>query len=329
MPSARADVDRQGRAADDRPRAARALRLPAARAPRRGRRRDAARGPVRPPAAARRRRRARRAQRAAAERGWPSRSRRSAAGVAPELVELGLWVAREYCSTPARGLDLVLPPGTARRAGRPGANRALATATPAAADALCGEAAARPRPAARRSSCSARPASRSAPASSRAAGVGRDALRRLERRGLVELGERGCAAARARPRSAPPAGGARARPGAAGGRSGSSPALDGGRGRAAAARGHRLGQDRGLSRRRGGGARPRARGDRAGPGDRDDAAGGVALSARASATASRFCTRACRRASAATSGTGCADGEARICVGPRSAIFAPIERPRA
>jgi primosomal protein N' (replication factor Y) len=34
------------------------------------------------------------------------------AGAPPELVRLGLWVAREYCSTPARGLQLVLPPGT-------------------------------------------------------------------------------------------------------------------------------------------------------------------------------------------------------------------------
>ncbi len=33
------------------------------------------------------------------------------AGVRPELVELGLAVAREYASTPARGLQLVLPPG--------------------------------------------------------------------------------------------------------------------------------------------------------------------------------------------------------------------------
>src|SRR3954453_1542490 len=34
------------------------------------------------------------------------------ADVPPELVRLGLWVAGEYCSTPARGLALVLPPGT-------------------------------------------------------------------------------------------------------------------------------------------------------------------------------------------------------------------------
>jgi primosomal protein N' (replication factor Y) len=33
------------------------------------------------------------------------------AGVSPELVELGRWVGEEYCSTPSRGLGLVLPPG--------------------------------------------------------------------------------------------------------------------------------------------------------------------------------------------------------------------------
>jgi primosomal protein N' (replication factor Y) len=34
------------------------------------------------------------------------------AGAPADLVRLGLWVAREYCSTPSRGLALVLPPGT-------------------------------------------------------------------------------------------------------------------------------------------------------------------------------------------------------------------------
>jgi primosomal protein N' (replication factor Y) len=34
------------------------------------------------------------------------------AGAPAELVRLGLWVAHEYCSTPSRGLQLVLPPGT-------------------------------------------------------------------------------------------------------------------------------------------------------------------------------------------------------------------------
>ncbi len=34
------------------------------------------------------------------------------AGVPPDLVRLGLWLGREYCSTPSRGLALVLAPGT-------------------------------------------------------------------------------------------------------------------------------------------------------------------------------------------------------------------------
>ena len=51
------------------------------------------------------------------------------ADVPAELVELGLWVAREYVSTPARGLALVLPPGTGMGAGRPTApRRSLAVA---------------------------------------------------------------------------------------------------------------------------------------------------------------------------------------------------------
>ena len=41
------------------------------------------------------------------------------ADVPQSLVTLGLWVAREYVSTPARGLALVLPPGTGTGAGRP------------------------------------------------------------------------------------------------------------------------------------------------------------------------------------------------------------------
>ena len=37
-----------------------------------------------------------------------------AAGATPELVRLGIWVASAYCSTPARGLELVLPPSVSR-----------------------------------------------------------------------------------------------------------------------------------------------------------------------------------------------------------------------
>ena len=48
------------------------------------------------------------------------------ADVPPELVNLGLWVAREYVSTPARGLALVLPPGHGHRERAP--DRAAAVA---------------------------------------------------------------------------------------------------------------------------------------------------------------------------------------------------------
>jgi primosomal protein N' (replication factor Y) len=48
------------------------------------------------------------------------------ADVPSGLVELGLWTASEYCSTPARGLALVLPPGTGTGRGRPlGRRRSL------------------------------------------------------------------------------------------------------------------------------------------------------------------------------------------------------------
>lgn len=40
------------------------------------------------------------------------------ADVPAEMVRLGLWVAQEYVSTPARGLALVLPPGTGTGSGR-------------------------------------------------------------------------------------------------------------------------------------------------------------------------------------------------------------------
>src|SRR5881392_3612803 len=54
------------------------------------------------------------------------------AGATPEMVRLGLWVAHEYCSTPARGLELVLPPGTGRSGAGPGARTELmAKLTPA------------------------------------------------------------------------------------------------------------------------------------------------------------------------------------------------------
>jgi primosomal protein N' (replication factor Y) (superfamily II helicase) len=39
-----------------------------------------------------------------------------APGVNPDVVELAAWIAEQYCSTPARALGLVLPPGRGRRA---------------------------------------------------------------------------------------------------------------------------------------------------------------------------------------------------------------------
>jgi primosomal protein N' (replication factor Y) len=111
------------------------------------------------------------------------------AGAPPELVELGLWLGREYCSTPARGLELVLPPGTASSRGHPRARtetvvEATAQATRPAASTGLG-----PR---QRRALELLRATPDAVAASKLAGhgIGRDALRRLERRGLVRLRER-------------------------------------------------------------------------------------------------------------------------------------------
>ena len=123
------------------------------------------------------------------------------AGVARELVELGLWVAREYCSTPARGLELVLPPGTTAVRGQTRARTEIvATATDPAAAALADSGGLG---VVQRRALELLIASRGRELGAGEladAGVGRDALRRLERRGLVQLGERQVVR---RPRSAP------------------------------------------------------------------------------------------------------------------------------
>ena len=83
------------------------------------------------------------------------------AGVPPDLVELGLWVAEAYCSTPARGLALVLPPGTGTAShATPGAStRELleATLTPAGREALTASGRTRLGPRAARRTQPARP----------------------------------------------------------------------------------------------------------------------------------------------------------------------------
>ena len=88
--------------------------------------------------------------------------------IAPELVRLALWMAAEYCSTPARALSLVLPPR-----GRP-RTELWAARTPAPLDGA-------------RLSERQRALLASLP---RAAGRDLAALRRLEARGLVAIAPR-------------------------------------------------------------------------------------------------------------------------------------------
>ena len=104
-------------------------------------------------------------------------------GVPPELVQLGLWTAEEYVSTPARGLSLVLPPGTGTGARqRTRTRRALrAELTPqglAALEETSGERlGTKQRDALERLRATPLPA----------AAIGHGTLRRLEARGLVAL----------------------------------------------------------------------------------------------------------------------------------------------
>ena len=107
------------------------------------------------------------------------------ANVPESLVELGLWVAREYVSTPARGLALVLPPGTGTGAARPLVPRrslraALSDAGRAPAEPSLGP---RQRAVLRVLADGPGPAVEVA----RSAGAGHATLRSLERRGLICL----------------------------------------------------------------------------------------------------------------------------------------------
>src|SRR3954471_14742662 len=108
-------------------------------------------------------------------------------GVPAELVRLGLWVAEEYCSTPARGLALVLPPGTGTGSGRRvGIRRALvAELTDAGRAALNGGIRLGERQRAALQALAEGPL----PAASiaRDTGGGHSTLRSLETRGLVTI----------------------------------------------------------------------------------------------------------------------------------------------
>ncbi|MGI9021502.1 MAG: replication restart helicase PriA [Solirubrobacterales bacterium] len=109
-----------------------------------------------------------------------------AAGVSPELVRLGLWVAHEYCSTAARGLELVLPPGTVSRGSAAKPKLELrAEITPAGGAALDGAV----RLGARQRDVLAQLDGAGREVPSGELGADRAALRRLEKRGFVALRE--------------------------------------------------------------------------------------------------------------------------------------------
>src|SRR3954470_13225522 len=112
-------------------------------------------------------------------------------GVPAELVRLGLWVAEEYCSTPARGLALVLPPGTGTgKAPSVGIRRALvATITEEGRAAIAGTGGGGGRLGERQRAALEALAAGPLPAASvaRDVGGGHSTLRSLEGRGLVEI----------------------------------------------------------------------------------------------------------------------------------------------
>jgi primosomal protein N' (replication factor Y) (superfamily II helicase) len=109
------------------------------------------------------------------------------ADVPQSLVALGLWVAREYVSTPARGLALVLPPGTGTGAGRPlRPKRSLRAAITPAGEGALGDGA---RMGARQRAAldALANAPLGAAALARRTGCTHSTLRSLERRGLIRL----------------------------------------------------------------------------------------------------------------------------------------------
>ena len=127
------------------------------------------------------------------------------AGVPAELVRLGLWVAREYCSTPSRGLQLVLPPGTGKGGQRVRSRTELRAEIAAAGEeALSGG----ERLGARQRAVleALRSGEMSAPELAVTVGADRQVLRRLEQRGLILT-----RSSRVRRRPAGPALGARAK----------------------------------------------------------------------------------------------------------------------
>jgi len=102
------------------------------------------------------------------------------AGVPADLVELADWIARAYCSTRARALTLVLPPGAGGGVGEQ--RRLVATLTAAGEGAIAGAQRVTPK----QRELLERLA-RAGASSASALAVDHAALRRLEARGLIEL----------------------------------------------------------------------------------------------------------------------------------------------
>jgi primosomal protein N' (replication factor Y) len=110
------------------------------------------------------------------------------AGATPELVRLGLWVAHQYCSTPARGLELVLPPGTGRGGRGPGPQLEVhVKLTDAGREALAGDGRLGRVQRAALEALAGESGPELTAAELQAAGADAQALRRLEARGFVEL----------------------------------------------------------------------------------------------------------------------------------------------
>jgi primosomal protein N' (replication factor Y) (superfamily II helicase) len=123
------------------------------------------------------------------------------ADVPSELVALGLWTANEYCSTPARGLALVLPPGTGTGRGRPmGRRRSLRAELTEEGRNTAGTGidALGPRQRAVLRALAGGPVA--AARLTRVAGADHGTLRSLERRGLVRLEQAAHASRRPRVR---------------------------------------------------------------------------------------------------------------------------------
>jgi primosomal protein N' (replication factor Y) len=111
-------------------------------------------------------------------------------GVPERLVRLGLWTAEQYVSTPARGLALVLPPGTGTGSVRTRERRSLVVElTEAGRGAVAGAEHVRLGVRQRAALSDLAPGPRRATALGRTAGAGHGTLRSLERRGLVRLRE--------------------------------------------------------------------------------------------------------------------------------------------